>query len=59
MNVSRAQEILKSAEKIDVVCNGQPVWIDSIDAESRTAVVHAEANPEDVKTVPVDELQEV
>lgn len=59
MNVERAQEILNSTDKIDVKFEGVNVWIDSVDQNSKTARVHTEANPEDLKTVAVDELKEV
>lgn len=58
MNVQRAQQILRSKDKIDVELNGMPVWIESIDAGSGTAQVHLENNPAVVQTVPVDQLQE-
>ncbi|MCF6093743.1 H-type small acid-soluble spore protein [Microaerobacter geothermalis] len=59
MNVSRAKEILESNEKFNVKFEGVPVWIDSIDELSKTARVHTEDNPEDQKTVAIDELKEV
>jgi small acid-soluble spore protein H (minor) len=59
MNVNRAQEILQSTDRIDVKCDGEAVWIDSVDTENRIAQVHAENNPSDRKTVSVDNLQEV
>jgi small acid-soluble spore protein H (minor) len=58
MNASRAQEILQSDERIEVKLNGVPVWIDNVDGARKTAKVHAEDNPADVKVVPVEELQE-
>jgi small acid-soluble spore protein H (minor) len=59
MQVSRAQDILKSDEKIDVELNGVAVWIDSVDAENKTAKVHVEHNPADTRVVSVEELQEI
>jgi small acid-soluble spore protein H (minor) len=59
MNVDRAQEILRSKDKIQVELNGVSVWIDSVDSGKQTAKVHAEDNPADVKVVSVEQLQEV
>ncbi|MBE1447380.1 H-type small acid-soluble spore protein [Paenibacillus sp. OAS669] len=59
MKLYRAQEILKSEEKIDVELNGVSVWIDSVDLEKETAKVHVELQPADSRVVPVDQLQEV
>ncbi|ALS25300.1 MULTISPECIES: H-type small acid-soluble spore protein [Paenibacillus] len=59
MNLARAQQILNADEKIDVELNGVSVWIDSIDAEEKTAKVHAEHQPADTRVVPVEELEEV
>ena len=58
MNVERAHQILHSAEKVNVTWQGRSVWIDSVDAESGTARVHAENNPNEVMNVPVRELRE-
>ncbi|MED4602887.1 H-type small acid-soluble spore protein [Paenibacillus validus] len=59
MRVHRAQEILNAETKIEVEFNGVPVWIDSVDLEQKTAKVHAEDQPADVKVVPVEALQEI
>ncbi|MBO8170276.1 MAG: H-type small acid-soluble spore protein [Bacillaceae bacterium] len=58
MDVSRAQEILQSREKIDVYHQNTPVWIDEVNQADRTARVHDETNPAEQKTVPVQELEE-
>ena len=58
MNVERAHQILHSAEKVNVTWQGRSVWIDSVDAESGTARVHAENNPNEAMNVPVHELRE-
>lgn len=58
MDLARAKQILDAEQKINVTLNGQPVWIDSIDTESRTAKIHAENNPKDSRIVPVQQLQE-
>lgn len=59
MDVSRAKEILQSDDRIRVEFEGVPVWIDSVDEQSKTARVHTKDNPNDKKTVAVDELNEV
>lgn len=58
MNTQRAQEILESAQEIDVNYNGTPVWIQHVDKEAGTARVFKAENPEDEMTVPVDQLNE-
>jgi small acid-soluble spore protein H (minor) len=58
MNVTRAKEIVQSADKITVTYQGEPVWIDGVDEQTATARVHAENNPTDSKTVAVDQLVE-
>ncbi|MFD0869556.1 acid-soluble spore protein H [Chlamydia abortus] len=59
MDLLRAKEILDSENKINVEVNGQRVWIDSVDTESRTAKVHVEHKPEEMRFVPLEELHEV
>ena len=59
MNVTRAQEIVISAEKIQVEWNGEPVWIENVNAASKTANVHEEGNPSIRSTVSVEELHEM
>lgn len=59
MDVDRAQEIIQSKQKIDVQVDGTSVWIEGVDARSGTARVYAEGNPQDKRTVAVDELQEI
>ncbi|WP_166246335.1 H-type small acid-soluble spore protein [Paenibacillus turpanensis] len=60
MDVNRAQEIIEAIDKIDVVLNGEKVWIDSVDSTTKTATVHPEDKvPVESKTVRVDELREV
>jgi small acid-soluble spore protein H (minor) len=58
MNVTRAQEIVRSADKITVTYQGEPVWIDGVDEKSAMARVHPENNPSDSKTVAVADLVE-
>ncbi|UUZ81667.1 H-type small acid-soluble spore protein [Paenibacillus sp. P26] len=58
MQANRAQEILKSDDKINVKLNGVSVWIDSVDVSQQTAKVHPEDRPDDTRVVAVDELRE-
>ncbi|MEJ8548078.1 H-type small acid-soluble spore protein [Brevibacillus borstelensis] len=58
MDVNRAQEIIRSASKIEVQYQGQPVWIDGVDEKTSQARVHTEGNPAESKTVDVGQLVE-
>lgn len=59
MDVNRAQEIIGMDRTVDVKLDGVPVWIDSVDTTSGSAKVHVKNNPNNQKTVSVQELQEV
>jgi small acid-soluble spore protein H (minor) len=59
MDVTRAQEIIQSKQRIGVEFEGAAVWIDQVDEQSKTARVHSETNPDEQKTVAVQELREV
>jgi small acid-soluble spore protein H (minor) len=60
MDVNRAKEIVESPKMIEVQLNGNIVWIDSVDATTKTATVHKEDAAETTSmTVRVDELQEI
>jgi small acid-soluble spore protein H (minor) len=58
MDIERANEILASPYKIKVTYRGEPVWIDEVDATTRTAQVQSETDPGDIRTVPVHDLKE-
>jgi small acid-soluble spore protein H (minor) len=58
MEIERAKQILQSPEKITVLYQGEPVWIDMVDESAEKAQVHSEANPDDVKKIPVWDLEE-
>ncbi|WCK53442.1 H-type small acid-soluble spore protein [Aneurinibacillus sp. Ricciae_BoGa-3] len=58
MDTKRAMEILESKDRIGVAVRGVPVWIDAVDQKTNTARVHVEENPEQYKTVAVNELIE-
>ncbi|RXT13517.1 H-type small acid-soluble spore protein [Ammoniphilus sp. CFH 90114] len=59
MDLNRAQEIVEAKEKIDVQVDGTSVWIEGIDAQSRTARVHTEGEPQDKRTVSIEDLEEI
>lgn len=59
MEASRAQQILQGTENVDVRLNGVSVWIDQVDLADKSAKVHAEHDPSDVRTVSCEQLQEV
>lgn len=59
MDVTRAQQIIESEQRINVQYEGSSVWIEGVDAQSQTAQVHMESNPSDKKTVDVQQLREV
>lgn len=58
MNLTRAQEIIRSEQKIVVQYKGDSVWIDDVDEGTATARVHTERNPASSLTVDVGQLVE-
>jgi small acid-soluble spore protein H (minor) len=58
MDLNRANQIVESPERIKVTYQGVPVWIQTIDVGTQTAVVYNEADPDIEKTVPVSDLKE-
>lgn len=58
MEIERAKQIVQSPEKITVLYQGEPVWIEMVDENTEKAQVHAETNPKDRKTIPVWDLEE-
>ncbi|MCI3922629.1 H-type small acid-soluble spore protein [Paenibacillus sp. TRM 82003] len=60
MDVNRAKEIIDSPKQYEVQLNGKGVWIDSVDATTKTATVHPQGGIDQPSmTVRVDELVEV
>jgi small acid-soluble spore protein H (minor) len=59
MDVQRAEQIISADDKITVELSGVPVWIDSVDSQEKSAKIHLQNNPSDVRTVSVQELREV
>ncbi|WP_135554917.1 H-type small acid-soluble spore protein [Paenibacillus cymbidii] len=58
MEASRAQQILKGNDTVDVKLNGVSVWIDQVDLANRSVKIHAQHNPADVRTVSCEQLEE-
>lgn len=58
MDLARAQEIVRSAEKIVVHYKGDNVWIDELDESTQTARIHTERNPASNLRVEVGQLEE-
>lgn len=58
MNVSRAQAIIESEKEIEVLHNGTPVWLQSVDENSQTARAYTREQPDNEMNIPVNELQE-
>jgi small acid-soluble spore protein H (minor) len=59
MDVQRAKEIINSSDEVKVLLQGQSVWIESVDATTQTATVHAQGTEAQSKSVLVQELKEV
>lgn len=57
MNFSRAREIFNSEKNIEVLLNGTPVWIESLNGETNSARVRP-LNGKESLEVPVAELVE-
>lgn len=58
VNVSRAKEILESAEMHQVTYEGTPVIIQNVDEQTKMARVYFRKNPEEERDVPVLNLIE-
>jgi H-type small acid-soluble spore protein len=55
--IARAQEIIDSPENIEVLHNGNQVWIENVNTSNGTAQVRVLDNSENI-VVPVNELDE-
>jgi small acid-soluble spore protein H (minor) len=58
MNVSRAQQIIESEKEIEVLHNGTPVWLQSVNENKHTARAYTKDQPDNEMDIPVNELQE-
>jgi H-type small acid-soluble spore protein len=55
MDKNRAQEIMRAPTKIEVVYQGEPVWIEGVDETSANITIMGTSRTADV---PLEELQE-
>lgn len=58
MDIKRAQDIYASKETVSVHLDGEPVWIEHVDAENRMATVQVGSRPTNTHTVGVERLEE-
>jgi len=59
MNIKRANEIIKSSSTIEVLHNGELVWLKSINESTNTASVEYDQNTNlTTSDVPINELIE-
>lgn len=58
MNVSRAQQIYNSEQSHQVLFNGSPIWIESLNADNQTARIRPLDGDGKSHEVPVAELVE-
>lgn len=58
MNTQRAQQIFDSKDTIAVQLEGEPVWIENVDAANGMATVQIGADPLNTQTVTVERLEE-
>lgn len=59
MDIGRAKQIIDSPTEIEVLYQGVPVWIQTVNEGNETARVYTRENPDDEKVVSVRELNEV
>lgn len=58
INTTKAKEIFEADENIEVLYNGQPIWIESLDTESGKAFVKPLIEGARGRSVYVKELSE-
>ncbi|MNO43981.1 Small, acid-soluble spore protein H [compost metagenome] len=58
MDVQRAKAIYDSKDMISVHLDGEPVWIEHVDAENGMATVQVGSRPTNTHTVGVERLEE-
>jgi small acid-soluble spore protein H (minor) len=58
MDMKRARQILDSADTIEVLHSGSPVWIESLKPDNNTAIVKPLDGRGAAREVPVTELVE-
>lgn len=58
LDIRRAEQILDSPEKIDVLFEGKSIWIHNLNIHYKTAEISYENNPEEYLNVPINNLIE-
>lgn len=58
VEAQRAEEISRSREMVDVLYNGEKVYIEHVDKEAGVATVHPLNDPYQKMSVPVESLKE-
>jgi len=58
MNFKRAQEIFSSNERIKVLHNGTPIWIENLDDDNNLATIKPLDGKYGTFQVPVNDLEE-
>lgn len=58
VDVKRAQDIYASKETVSVHLDGEPVWIEHVDAQNGMATVQVSSRPTNTHTVGVERLEE-
>lgn len=58
MNFERAQQIFNSEEIIEVLHDGSPIWIESLNPKNNMITIKKLDGPDSLKEVPVTELVE-
>jgi small acid-soluble spore protein H (minor) len=57
MDIQRARKILESSQNIDVVYEGESVWIDDVNPDDNTARIHSLSTGKQM-TVQLERLHE-
>ncbi|HBX23110.1 MAG TPA: H-type small acid-soluble spore protein [Desulfotomaculum sp.] len=58
MDFERAQEIFSSDERIKVLHNGTPIWIENLDDDNNSATIKPLDGKFGTSQVPVNDLEE-
>lgn len=58
MNIHRAKQIISSPDDITVTYHGVPVWLKNTNENNQSVSVFSKDNPNDIRVVPVAELEE-
>jgi small acid-soluble spore protein H (minor) len=58
MDIIRAKQIVSSPKDIDVLYHGVPIWIKNCNDNNESCSIYDLDNPDDVRIVPVNELEE-